>query len=144
MVHSIHSESATFEGGAFEHITFPQNVANCDTCHIPGRYNVARTTARAVSTDQGSDIRVWTDDIATTATAAACGVCHTSEPAKGHFESQGGQVDDLKCTIVGAGCGAVDGSSGVGVPNGQEACAVCHGTGAEFETAKYHNPGIGE
>jgi hypothetical protein len=28
------------------------------------------------------------------------------------------------------------------VPNGQEACAVCHGTGAEFETSKFHNPGI--
>jgi hypothetical protein len=48
----------------------------------------------------------------------------------------------LKCTIVGAGCGAVDGSSGSGVPNGQESCAVCHGTGSEFETSKYHNPGI--
>ena len=29
--------------------------------------------------------------------------------ATGHFESQGGQVDDLKCTIVGAECGDIDG-----------------------------------
>jgi OmcA/MtrC family decaheme c-type cytochrome len=142
MIHSIHSNSATFEGGAFMDITYPQSVANCDTCHKPGSYNVARTSARAVSTNQGSDIRVWTDDIATTATAAACGVCHSSTAARGHFESQAGQVDDLKCTIVGAGCGAADGSSGSGLPNGQEACAVCHGTGAEFETSKYHNPGV--
>ena len=142
MVHSIHSASATFEGGAFEHVLFPQNVANCETCHIPGRYDVARATARAVSTNQGSDIRVWTDDIATTPTAAVCGVCHDDTAARGHFESQGGQVDDLKCTIVGAGCGDVDGSSGVGLPNGQEACAVCHGTGSEFETSQYHNPGV--
>jgi len=150
MVHSIHSsgvpgsENATFEGGAFAGVTYPQNVANCDTCHVAGRYDVARTTARAVSTDQGSDIRVWTDDIASTANVAVCGVCHTSAPAKGHFESQAGQVDALKCTIVGATCGAPDGSSGSGLPNGQEACAVCHGTGAEFETSKFHNPGIGE
>jgi OmcA/MtrC family decaheme c-type cytochrome len=142
MVHSIHSASATFEGGAFSGVTYPQNVANCDTCHVPGSYNVARTTARAVSTNQGADIRVWTDDIATTPNAAACGVCHTSTAATGHFESQAGQVDDLKCTIIGAGCGSVDGSSGSGVPNGQEACAVCHGTGAEFETSGFHNPGI--
>jgi OmcA/MtrC family decaheme c-type cytochrome len=142
MIHSIHSASTTFEGGAFAGVTFPQNVANCEACHIPGTYNVARTTARAVSTNQGSDIRVWTDDIASTPNAAVCGVCHDSTAASGHFESQAGQVDDLKCTIVGAGCGAVDGSSGGGVPNGQEACAVCHGTGAEFETSKFHNPGI--
>jgi len=142
MIHSIHSASTTFEGGAFVGVTYPQNVANCETCHIPGSYNVARTTARAVSTHQGSDIRVWTDDIASTPNAAVCGVCHDSTAARGHFESQAGQVDDLKCTIVGAECGAVDGSSGSGLPNGQEACAVCHGTGSEFETALFHNPGI--
>jgi OmcA/MtrC family decaheme c-type cytochrome len=140
MIHSIHTGSSTFAQGEFEHVRFPQSTENCKTCHKAGAYNVARSTARAVSTSQGNDIRVWTDDIATTATAAACGVCHTSTAAKGHFESQAGQVDDLKCTIVGAGCGAPDGSSGSGLPNGQEACAVCHGTGAEFETSKFHNP----
>lgn len=142
MIHSIHTGSPTFAQGEFEHVRFPQSTANCRTCHKPGTYNVARTTARAVSTSQGNDIRVWTDDIATTPTAAACGVCHTSVAARGHFESQAGQVDDLKCTIVGAACGAVDGSSGSGVPNGQEACAVCHGTGSTFETARFHNPGV--
>lgn len=142
MIHSIHNASTTYEGGAFAEVKYPQTTANCDTCHKPSAYNTARLTARAVSTNQGSDIRVWTDDIATTPTAAACGVCHTSSPAIGHFESQGGQVDDLKCTIVGAGCSAADGSGGTGLPNGQEACTVCHGTGAEFETSKYHNPGL--
>jgi OmcA/MtrC family decaheme c-type cytochrome len=142
MIHEIHTGSTTFEGGAFEHVVFPQNVANCESCHTPGKYNVARATARAVSTDQGSDIRVWTDDIASTPNAAVCGVCHTSTAAKGHFESEGGQVDDLKCTIVGAECTIPDGSVGTGMPNGQESCAVCHGTGSEFETSKFHNPGI--
>jgi len=145
MVHSIHTASATFKtdgGSNFAHVTYPQNAANCETCHVPGSYDVARTSARAVSTDQGADIRVWTDDIATTANAAVCGVCHSSTAAAGHFESQAGQVDEMKCTIVGAGCGAADGSSGSGVPNGQEACAVCHGAGSEFETSQYHNPGV--
>ena len=144
MIHSIHTKSTTWLGGAFKDITYPQNAANCDTCHKAGTYNTARATARAVSTDQGSDIRVWTDDIATTATAAACGTCHSSSAAIGHFNTQGGQVDALKCTIVGAECGAPDGSSGSGLPNGQEACAVCHGPGSEFDTVKYHNPGVGE
>lgn len=145
MIHAIHTASTTFikdDGTTFANVHYPQTVANCETCHKPGAYNTARLTARAVSSNQGPDIRVWTDDIATTPTAAACGACHTSSPAIGHFVSQGGQVDALKCTIVGAGCGAPDGSSGVGLPNGQEACAVCHGTGAEFETSKYHNPGL--
>jgi len=142
MIHSIHTASPTFMGGEFSEVLFPQNVANCETCHTPGLYNVARSTARAVSTNQGDDIRVWTDDIATTPTAAVCGVCHTSTAAVGHFDSMGAQLDTLKCEIVGAGCGAPDGSSGSGLPNGQESCAVCHGTGREFETSKYHNPGL--
>jgi len=145
MIHSIHTASTTFKtdgGGDFSHVTYPQNPANCETCHIPGRYDVARETARAVSTDQGSDIRIWTDDIASTPNAAVCGVCHDDTAARGHFESQGGQVDDLKCTIVGAECGDPLGASGSGLPNGQEACAVCHGTGSEFETSQFHNPGV--
>ena len=135
MIHSIHSASETFLGGEFEHVTYPQNIANCETCHLPGRYNHARETARAVSTDQGGDIRVWTDDIATTPTAAVCGVCHTSSAARGHFESQGGQVDVVKSDIA---------TSGAGLPNGQEGCPVCHGSGREFDTVMFHNPGVGE
>jgi OmcA/MtrC family decaheme c-type cytochrome len=140
MVHSIHTASTTFKtdgGGDFSHVTYPQYPQNCFTCHEEGLYNTARATARAVSTDQGGDIRIWTDDIATTPTAAVCGVCHTSTAAKGHFESQGGQVDAVKNTIAGAGAG---------LPNGQEACAVCHGTGSEFETSKFHKatPGVPE
>ena len=147
MIHAIHAGSPTYEGGAFADVEFPQNIANCEACHIRDDqdeplYNVARTTARAVSSSQGSDIRVWTDDIATTPTAAACGSCHTDAAAQSHFVTQGGQVDALKCEILGADCGALDGSSGSGLPNGQEACAVCHKAGATFETSKYHNPGL--
>ncbi|MDH3350887.1 MAG: OmcA/MtrC family decaheme c-type cytochrome, partial [Gammaproteobacteria bacterium] len=132
MVHSIHAASTSFDGGRFEAVTFPQNIANCDTCHVPGSYNVPRTTARAVSIDGGADPTSWLDDAATTPTAANCGACHTSIAAMGHFNSQGGQVGALKSDILTVG----------GLPNGQEACAVCHGAGSEFETSQYHNPGI--
>jgi len=132
MIHSIHTGSDTFMGGAFSEVHFPQSMANCETCHTPGSYNVARPTARAISVDQGSDIRIWTDDIATTATAAACGVCHNDTAATGHFNSNGAQVGVLKSDILTVG----------GLPNGQEACAVCHGPGSTFDTTLFHNPGI--
>jgi OmcA/MtrC family decaheme c-type cytochrome len=135
MIHSIHSASETFFEGEFEHVTYPQNIANCMTCHTDGSYNAARETARAVSTDHGPDESVWTDDIATTATAAACGACHTSTAARGHFESQGAQVAEVKDDIIGAEDG---------LPNGQEACAVCHGPGRDYDTVQFHNPGVGE
>jgi OmcA/MtrC family decaheme c-type cytochrome len=132
MVHSIHSASTTFMGGGFADVTFPQNVANCDTCHVAGRYNVARPTARAVSIDGGADPTSWLDDLATTPTAANCGACHNDIPAMGHFNSNGGQVNVFKSDILTVN----------GLPNGQEACAVCHGAGSTFDTALFHNPGI--
>jgi len=133
MVHAIHSASTTFNGGEFEHVTFPQSVANCDTCHVAGSYDVPRTTARAISIDGGADSLSWLDDPATTPAAANCGACHTSIAAMGHFNTMGGQVGVLKSDIL-----TVD-----GLPNGQEACAVCHSTGSQFDTALYHNPGAG-
>ncbi len=134
MIHSVHSASTTWLEGWAQDITYPQAIANCDTCHKDGAYDVARTSARAVSTDHGADIRIWTDDIATTPNAAACGSCHSSVAAAGHFSSNNGQVGVAKSDILTVG----------GLPNGQEACAVCHGTGSEFATELYHNPGIAE
>ena len=130
MIHSIHAGSETWEGGAFAEVTYPQYIGNCFACHEDGGYNVARATARAVSTDQGADVRVWTDDLATTATSAACGVCHSDSAAAGHFATNGGQIDAVKGTEIVGG--------DVGMPNGQEACAVCHGPGSTFDTAMFH------
>jgi hypothetical protein len=44
--------------------------------------------------------------------------------------TQGGQVDAIKGSEIVGG--------DVGLPNGQEACAVCHGAGASFDTATFH------
>ena len=133
MIHSIHDASASWFDGFAAGVTYPQSIANCDTCHKDGTYNVARMVARSVSINTGADETVWTDDPATTPTAASCGSCHhTSAAAMGHFNTQGGQVGVLKGDVLTVG----------GLPNGQEACAVCHGTGAEFETSQYHNPSV--
>ena len=92
MIHSIHAASPSFIGGEFAEITYPQSVANCDTCHVEGAYNAARPVARSVSISAGLDDAVWTDDPATTPTAQACGNCHTAVSALGHYNSQNGAV----------------------------------------------------
>lgn len=136
MIHSIHSQSPTYVGGEFEHITYPQSVANCETCHVAGSYNAAREKARAVSTDGGAEEDLWSDDTATTPTAAACGACHRDQAAKNHFATVGGaQVDANKWDIEAL-------SPWPGIPTGQEGCAVCHGAGSTYDTAKFHNPGV--
>jgi len=132
MIHSIHDDIAnnTYDGGRYADITYPQSSANCDACHVEGSYNAARPEARSVSTSFGATEESWFDDIATTPTSASCGTCHGSAAAIGHFLSNNGQVNAQKDTILPV--------------NGQEACAVCHGAGASFDTAIYHNPGIAE
>ena len=132
MIHALHAASESWFDGYAAGVTYPQSIANCDTCHVDGTYDSARAEARSVSLGIGLDETVWTDDPATTPTAQACGTCHTSAAALGHFSTQGGQIGVAKDDVVKFG----------GLPNGQEACAVCHGTGAEFETSQYHNPGI--
>jgi OmcA/MtrC family decaheme c-type cytochrome len=134
MIHALHAASESWFDGFAADVTYPQSIANCDTCHVDGTYDAARAEARSVSLGIGLDETIWTDDPATTPTAQACGTCHTSAAALGHFGSQGGQVGVAKSDVLTFG----------GLPNGQEACAVCHGTGAEFETSQYHNPGIAE
>ncbi|WP_405241552.1 OmcA/MtrC family decaheme c-type cytochrome [Lentisalinibacter salinarum] len=143
MIHSIHAKSPGYFGGAFADITYPQAIANCDACHVEGSYNVARNEARAVSIAQGDadiateadgDPAMWMDDDSTTVNSALCGACHTDSASLGHFQTNAGQVNVPKSEILTVN----------GLPNGQEACAVCHGAGSEFDTALYHNPGIAE
>lgn len=127
MIHSIHVASDTYAGGMFAEVTYPQSIANCGACHEEGTYNAARATARAISTNPGADLAIWTDDTATTASSAQCGTCHTSNSAQGHFTSNGGFVDVTKDPgLLG------------NPPVGQEACAVCHGAGSTFDTTLYH------
>jgi OmcA/MtrC family decaheme c-type cytochrome len=131
LVHNIHIGSGTYAGGAFDEVTYPQSVANCFTCHKDGQYSAARATARAVSTGAGGDDNTWLNDLATTPTSAACGTCHSSTAAAGHFLTNGGQIDAEKGTEIVGG--------DMGMPNGAEACSVCHGAGSTFDTALFHN-----
>ena len=134
MIHSLHAASTTWFDGYAAGVTYPQDIDGCEACHAAGTYDVARTEARSVSRTIGLDETVWTDDAATTPNAAACGACHSDVASAGHFSTNGGQVGVAKSGILTVG----------GLPNGQEACAVCHGTGSSFATELYHNPGIAE
>jgi OmcA/MtrC family decaheme c-type cytochrome len=134
MIHSIHVASPTFLAGEYAGITYPQSIANCDACHVDGAYNAARAEARSVSIGVGVDETIWTDDPAVTPTSGACGTCHASAAALGHFSTNNGEIGVPKDSILKFN----------GLPNGQEACAVCHGPGASFDTTLYHNPGIAE
>jgi len=135
MIHSIHARSTTFWAGGFSGVHFPQNIANCDACHVEVNgnptYILPRTVARSVSFAD-TDPTIWSDDIAMTPTAAVCGACHNDIPATAHFDSMGAQIGVPKSDILTVN----------GLPNGQESCAVCHGAGSEFDTSRYHNPGL--
>jgi OmcA/MtrC family decaheme c-type cytochrome len=121
MVHNIHAGRMPLFSG----ITYPQSLANCESCHLPGTYNAARTVALAISTGPGADATLYTDDTWDSATAGTCGTCHDSGPAKAHMEQNGGVF-------------GVTGGKTLAPSSATEACAVCHGPGRPQDTVKVH------
>ena len=61
-------------------------------------------------------------DRVTTPYAGACVSCHDNAAVKAHIRLNGGQLEVPRSTASPA----------------NESCAVCHGTGAEFDTVKVH------
>jgi OmcA/MtrC family decaheme c-type cytochrome len=112
-------------------ITFPNDMGKCDICHVTGRYNGPRATARALTTVEG-DNTIWSDDLATSPTAAICTNCHTSQDAINHMVSNGAWFDAVKSTFTETGALP-------GIPDsGQESCSVCHAAGRIADTAEMH------
>jgi OmcA/MtrC family decaheme c-type cytochrome len=106
-------------------ITYPQSLANCEACHLPGTYYTARTEAIGISTGPGSDESLYTDDTWSTATAGTCGACHDSGPARAHMAQNGGAFD-------------VAGGKTLTPSTSSEACVVCHGKDRLKDTAQAH------
>lgn len=121
MVHNLHAGTIPRTAG----LTYPQRLANCEACHLPGSYNTARDGAIAISTGSGTDLFNMVDDTWDSATAGTCGTCHNSGPARAHITANGGLFD-----VVGGK--SFEASSAV------EACAVCHGEGRSADTVKAH------
>jgi len=121
MIHNIHAGKMPLFSG----VTYPQSLANCEACHLPGTYNAARTEALPISTGPGADPTLYTDDTWSSATAGTCGTCHDSTAAKAHMTQNGGALG------IAAGKTLTPSST-------SEACAVCHGPGRPEDTAKAH------
>jgi OmcA/MtrC family decaheme c-type cytochrome len=137
----------------FRRMDFPGKLNNCETCHVtytgvssgPGSVQtyafipsgalvstyesidadyaaaLAGGTAtpndakRSLSTANGSD------NVSTPFTAA-CMSCHDGSAAKAHMAINGGQLNVTRASAL---------------PD-VESCAVCHGPGRDFDTAKVH------
>ena len=144
---------------------FPGKLNNCETCHVTATgttatYNVvpaarwrppmSRSTARPTAAcrvflkirkknwrhSPRPPRRPWqrprspanaTDNVSTPL-AGACVSCHDNSAAKAHIAINGGQLNVTRCAALPAGRALED----------VESCAVCHGPGSAFDTAKVH------
>jgi OmcA/MtrC family decaheme c-type cytochrome len=93
----------------FSNVGFPRNLANCESCHLPGSYAMAGISESepTLITQNGELVkRIWPIQ-------AVCTACHDSRPAVGHSE--------LQTTA-----------------SGIETCEVCHSPGSEFDITEAH------
>jgi OmcA/MtrC family decaheme c-type cytochrome len=93
----------------FSNIIFPGNLAACETCHLPGTYDLPlpRGVQSTIVTQAGKTVS------ATLPIRSVCTACHDSPPVAGHTE--------LQTTA-----------------SGIETCEVCHGAGSEFDVTTVH------
>jgi OmcA/MtrC family decaheme c-type cytochrome len=143
MVHAIHAAQNVVYGFGntphdYRHITYPQALNNCDTCHLPGTYYPVSGTARSVTINTGLDPADWRDDVAITPTAAACWSCHQAAPdfiatpTRAHIMQNGGYIPaPTDATVTKEMIEAKNSAAYI------EACVVCHGPGqvADVEVA---------
>ena len=119
LIHRVHRGEAASQpltvygfGGRpidFSAVVFPGNLAECETCHLPGTYGLplARGLQPTVITESGATIST------TLPVRSVCSACHDTQAAGGHAE--------LQTTA-----------------SGIETCEVCHGAGSEFDVYEVH------
>jgi OmcA/MtrC family decaheme c-type cytochrome len=137
----------------FRRMDFPGKLNNCETCHITATadattYNSVPAGA-LVSTHESIDAAYAagitggtatpasaktslntsnSTDTVVTAFAAACVSCHDNSAAKSHISLNGGSVGTTRAVA----------QPSVRQLEDVESCAVCHGPGRDFDTAKVH------
>jgi OmcA/MtrC family decaheme c-type cytochrome len=120
MTHEIHIGTRPRSQG----ITYPQPVSNCLSCHTADSFYAARADAWPVTVTR-NDVATWADDIAHSATGAACLGCHTAADSVAHMETNGAIFFGVKGNMP--------------IPSSQhETCLLCHGPGRIADTAASH------
>ena len=136
----------------FRRMDFPGRLNNCETCHVTATtsdqktYNyvpnnalvsvhesidatyaagIAGGTATTQMAKNSLTVASATDKVITPF-AASCVSCHDRPASKAHITLNGGVVNGTRAAARPTGVEDV------------EACAVCHGPGREFDTAKIH------
>ncbi len=116
----------------FKHVKFPNDIANCETCHNPGTYELpiddsalavtVRTYDRALtwSTDIAAAKQGAEDDLNVTPTGAACIGCHDSSSTQAHAMASSYYFT----------------ANLHGTEN--DSCATCHGTGEAYDVRSVH------
>ena len=115
----------------YSHVRYPGILQDCETCHLPGTYELdgdwTMPTANGIlstTITTTPDNTVPTDDLNISPTAAVCSSCHDGELAKAHMINLGGAVFDQTQTVI-------DGTV-------IETCAVCHGPGHLSDVVEAH------
>jgi OmcA/MtrC family decaheme c-type cytochrome len=137
----------------FRRMDFPGKLNNCETCHTTATGTTATyntipagslaSTYESINAAYAAAILAGTatpanakaslatanaTDTVTTPFTAACVSCHDGSAAKAHMAINGGQLNVTRAAALPAGRPLED----------VESCAVCHGPGREFDTAKVH------
>lgn len=115
MIHGLHS--AQREG--YEDLVYPGQIGNCAQCHTSNDNGVL-TAALPLST--AVQPLALNNDTFTSATAAICSDCHSSDSAKNHMTQQGAVFMGTKADATA----------------GTESCATCHGQGASADVLAVH------
>ena len=122
-----------------EVITFPNNPARCDLCHVNDSQLPENIPAGAFMSTQlvgmdATDISNYSeyretvpndDDLVMGPTAAACGGCHNSDAAYAHMDQNGGSVLWTRAETL--------------ADEPYEACTICHGDGKLASVAEMHD-----
>jgi OmcA/MtrC family decaheme c-type cytochrome len=94
----------------FSHVEFPGNLADCETCHLPGTYGLPLSAGVQPTTImQGNQVVSSTLPV-----RSICTACHDSQEVGGHAELMTTASD-------------------------VETCRVCHGQGADFDVFEVHD-----
>jgi OmcA/MtrC family decaheme c-type cytochrome len=153
LIHGIHSSSMSTsdfvfarDRGAsgvfpydFQEVTYPNDLPNCEACHIPGTYDTnlpvgelagtrrvpGATNDRAAILAARNTTGFNPEDLVTSPGAAACSSCHDNVQAINHMKINGAYVSSPRSGLLAGNL---------------ETCNVCHGTGRLADSAVAHKP----